>query len=173
MDQEQPAFQYKVLEQATDYKDSKIQKSGITSTFTLREIETNRAALQKLQTELEAQIKVQDATTTNIENFHPFVKDMTMEDMHTAGMFYEARAYRDQCQKKLDEVQKLLADEAAEEETIMTTLGFVPTTPEIMTPEAMREQEAQDAAAQPPPVDPVTPEQPQSDVPPTTETPQG
>lgn len=150
MDQEQQGYQYKVLEPAQDYKDSKIEKSGITSTFTLREIANNRTTLLKLQKELEAQILVQDATTTNIENFHPFVKDMSMEDMHTAGMFYEARGYRDQCQKKLDEVQKLLADEVAEEELIMQSLGFVKTDT--------------------PAVDPGT-DNNQSDVTPITETP--
>lgn len=150
--EEQQGFQYKVLEPAQDYKNAKIEKSGIKSTFTLREIETNRATFQKLEKELEAQILVQDATTTNIENFHPFVKEMSMEDMHTAGMFYQARGYRDECQKKLDVVKKLLADEQAEEETIMTILGFEKTETPAVEP---------------------TPEEPKSDVTPTPEAPQG
>lgn len=130
MDQEQTPPQYKVLEPAQYYKDSVIEKSGIKSTFTLREIENNRDALTKTKIELEAQINVQDATTANIESFHPFVKSMTMEDLHAAGMFYEARAYRDKCREKLVTVTKILTDEAAEEEHIMTLLGFVPTTAE-------------------------------------------
>lgn len=157
MDQEQTPFQYKLLEPAQDYKDSVIEKSGIKATFTLREIEANRDALTRTKTELEAQIKVQDATTSNIESFHPFVKDMSLEDTHAAGMFYEARAYRDKCQEKLDSINKILTDEGAEADLIMTTLGLV---------------KAELPPVEEPAVEPVAPE-PQTDVPETPATPQG
>lgn len=166
MDQE--TFQYKVLQEAPDYKDSTIEKSGIKSTFTLREIEKHRADLTTIKTELEAQIKVQDATTTNIESFHPFVKDMSMEDMHAAGMFYEARGLRDKCQAKLDEIVKLLADEAAEEETIMTTLGLVKAEPVQTATEAVQEA-APEATPAVEPEESVAPEDHGEETPGTTQ----
>ena len=61
-----------------------IEKIGLVSTFTLNEVERHRTELSTLQRELEAQINLDNAKMTNIEEHHAFIKDMSGQPIRLA-----------------------------------------------------------------------------------------
>src|SRR5437868_7072320 len=72
-------FSYKVIEPNDDYKQARIEKSGITATFTMQEVEEHQAKLATFKKEREAEITVERAKMENIAHFHPIVLELTGE----------------------------------------------------------------------------------------------
>ena len=108
-------LKYKLIKEEGDVIDYVIEKRGLTSEFTIRDINSNLARMEKVTKELQAQLELEQAKMTNIEHFHPFVKDLSPEDLHTAWMYREAQEYVTQIVPKLEEIKNAVA---ADEKTV-------------------------------------------------------
>lgn len=128
---------------ALDPRSSVIEKRGYTITFTLTELEANDRQMEKQAKELEAKRDYEAAKMTNIETNHPFVLDMSEQDLFTAHMYMEAKATRRVCDLKATEIRTQLAEDAAEIAEILKqvpALASVPSPAEFVPPAP--EQEA-------------------------------
>lgn len=85
-----------------DLKDRQIEKYGEVIKFTLKDIEDNLEINAKRRKEVNAKLELENAKKENIEHFHPFVKDLTPEQLHTAYMYQEATAWVNTCNKQLE-----------------------------------------------------------------------
>lgn len=95
-------------------KDRVIEKRGHLITFTMNEIERNDEILKRNRKEVEAKMEYEKAVMHNVESYHPFVLDMTPEDLLTAWMYQEAKGNVKMCADKLEEIDKQLTEDEAE-----------------------------------------------------------
>lgn len=100
------------------YKERIIEKRGQVIEFTLHDIEQDLVKLDKLKTEMKAQLDHENAKIVNIEHFHPFVKEMSEQDLSTAYLYYEAKSKIKLFSNKLEEVEEAYNEESAEVEEI-------------------------------------------------------
>lgn len=112
-------YHYKILKPNEVYKEATIEKSGITATFTIADIERHEEYLNKCKKELEGQITLESAKMANIEENHPFVKDMSDQDLATAGLYFSSKSLKRQSEEKLAEISTAITEYAAEKEEIM------------------------------------------------------
>jgi hypothetical protein len=121
---------YSIKEQAPDALDIKIVKTGGEVEFTLGQIETDITYLNKAKKELSGEIGVKKATITNVTSTHPHIAEMSNEDLTAAYIYREASGYLHVAEPKLAEIEKQLADYAAEKEEILKQTGIVISKPE-------------------------------------------
>jgi hypothetical protein len=114
---------YKIVKEATDPKESVIEKSNIKVEFTIYELEAENRTIEKYLKEFGAQKLLADAKITNIEDNHPWVKDLTEEQLFTAHMYQENQAMSRVMQKKIDEYEKAQIDSAEELKDIYSQIG--------------------------------------------------
>lgn len=136
---------------AANPRDSVIEKRGYTITFTLTELEANDRQMAKQVKELEAKRDYEAAKMTNIETNHPFVLDMSEQDLFIAHMYMEAKATRRVCDMKAKEIQQQLAEDAAEIAEILKQVPelasvpspaeFVPAPEEVVPPAETKPEE--------------------------------
>lgn len=112
-------MQYKILEPKVDMevRDAKIEKLGVVVTFTFNEIEREEAALNKVLKEIRGKSDYEAAKMKNIEEHHPFVLNLSEEEMFTAHMYQDCKAIVVVSAPKIAEIEKQLqeyADEKAE-----------------------------------------------------------
>lgn len=100
------------------FKERIIEKRGQVIEFTLHDVEQDLLKLDKLRTEMKAQLDHENAKVVNIEHFHPFVKEMSEQDLSTAHLYYEAKAKSKLFSAKLEEVEEAYNEESAEVEEI-------------------------------------------------------
>lgn len=112
-------FSYKVLEEKEDWKDNVIEKRGLTATFTVNDFEKNIERMQKIIKELEGTHRLNLATMENIEHHHPFVKEMSEQDLNTAAMYYEAKQIVKQYAPRIAEFYEALNTEAKEKDYVI------------------------------------------------------
>jgi len=121
-------MEYKIVDRAEDPMDSKIEKLGVVVKFSMREIEADINAFNKLIKELTATVDYNAAKMANIETYHPFVTTMSEEDLFTAHMYQDAKAIVKVGKDKMAEVQKALDDYVVEKADINSQI------PDLMTP---------------------------------------
>ena len=125
MEEKERSFEYKVVEPHDDYKKAVIEKSGVyAEKLTLEECEMQRIKWSDEKREFEGQLVVEKAKADNIEEHHPFVKEMKEEDLYTAWMYYEANRKRVQLEKYIKQRNEALDVYLKEEQHIMDVLGF-------------------------------------------------
>lgn len=112
-----------------DPRDSVIEKRGDVYTFTFNDIEREKIRYGKTLKELVGNRDFQAAKMKNIEEHHPFVLEMSEQDMFTAHMYQEAKAVVVVCDPKIAEVEKLLKDYEDEQAELIKQL------PELAAPE--------------------------------------
>lgn len=143
-------LEYKIGETAEDPQDAVIHKTGYTQKFTLREVENSIFANSKNLKELEGRVTLDSAKMTNIEQNHPFVLEMSEQDLFTAHMYMEAKATVRVCKKKVAELQAAIDDDTAEIAEIkkqIPELAVTPSPAEFTAP-AADEAEADDEPAE-------------------------
>lgn len=74
-----------------NYLDTVIERSNLSNTFTLRELEEDLVKLERQARELEGQVKVSSAAIANINHNHPFVSKLSDEQLQTAAYIYETK----------------------------------------------------------------------------------
>ncbi len=115
-------MEYKILERKEDIKESVIEKTGHVIHFTMYEHEAVEKKNQKERMAIEGQRNVDKATMDNIEHHHPFVLDLTPEQLFTCHMYQEAKGMVEMCDKKLTEFDKHDAEMAEEMKEIYKQL---------------------------------------------------
>lgn len=99
-------------------KDRVIEKVGHVITFTLNQIEENTKLLLRSKTEITAKKDLENSKAVNIEGFHPFVKELSEEQLFTAWMYHESKTKVKLCTDKLEEIETQMAEDIKEVEEI-------------------------------------------------------
>lgn len=90
-------------------KDRIIIKSGDTVEFSMAQVEKNMADYLKFKKEREAQIAHEEAIISNVEHFHPFVLEMSDQDLLTAWMYKESKGKLEREKKHLAVVNEAIS----------------------------------------------------------------
>lgn len=115
---------YSIKESNEDPKKSLITKSGIEVDFTLESINTNKAYLDKRKKELEAELKVSQATMENIKRTHPHIADMKLEDLTAAYLYRDASGTADAAHNKIVDIERAFSDYDSEKSEIEKQTGI-------------------------------------------------
>lgn len=108
-------YQYQLEDKEKEIgRESVIEKRGHVIKFTLAELAQNHIQLEKLDKELTAQAEHERAKMKNIEAHHPFVLDLTDEQLFTAHMYANAKALLTQCVSKKQEIADQLESDRKE-----------------------------------------------------------
>lgn len=114
--------EYKIVKEEDD--DITFEKSAFTYEFTKSGVVDNILYLRKIIKQMKGQIGINSAEMENIEHFHPFVKDMTEEDLQVAFMYERSLATRNEAMKKLEEAELAEKEELATVAKIEEQLGI-------------------------------------------------
>lgn len=110
-------MEYKLTDEIRGGEEPKnrvIEEHGFVNTLTLAEMEDILNHNQETLKEIEGMAFNEKAKMENIEHFHPFVKEMSNEDLFTAGMYSQARIAKETHDSN---IKKLIA--AATEATVI------------------------------------------------------
>jgi len=118
--------EYKLIKKNEDPKLALIEKSGITATFTIAEIEGEQATLEKYLKEFNGQLTLEEAKMSNIEDNHPFVLEMSEQDCFTVHMYQEAKSMAHVYNQKIPEFEEQLEKSRAEMALVMEALDLRP-----------------------------------------------
>lgn len=105
---------YKIIEPNEDWKQSVIEKDGITAKFTIQNFEDNIERMTKTIKEIRAKFNHEQVVVNNIEEHHPWVKDLSEQDLYTAWMYQEAKEVVKQYEPRLKEFEDALQTEVQE-----------------------------------------------------------
>lgn len=131
------SYEYKIKESKEDPRESVIEKSGITSEFTVHQIEASIKQNAKTVKELTAMEQIESAKVTNVETNHPFVKEMTEADRFAVHMYHEAEVKLRVIREKLAEFKKENDFDVTELEEIEKQTG-IKTSPVTINPEDLK-----------------------------------
>ncbi len=105
--------------QFPDLRDRIIEKRGHVVEFSLSEIEANDRDMEKQLRDQKGMFDHRQAIIENIEHHHPFVKDLSDEQLLTVWMYKDAMRNRDQFKKNIDALEKQLQEDKEEIEEIL------------------------------------------------------
>lgn len=114
-----------------DIKDRIIEKRGAVQEFTMNDIEYNMKNLLNTKRELEAKREYENARAENIEHHHPFVKNLTDEEIVTVWMYKEATGLRKMCDDKLKLINEQLEKDLEEIEEIKNQIPELKESPVV------------------------------------------
>lgn len=117
-------FTYTVTKPNDDAFETEIEKAGIKVAFTPRQLINDKDTWTRKVKELKGTVELKRAECANIEAHHAFVKDMSMQDLFTAKMYYENKAIVDGLPPKIEEIEKELVFIEAELNHLADTLGL-------------------------------------------------
>lgn len=109
-------------------KDRTIEKYGDVVEFTFNEVESDMERFGKLKTEIEAYLSHESAAIENIEHFHPFVKEVSEEQLSIYATYHKYKAGYKAHETKLTEVEegiKKLGEEMEEMKKQIPELNVV------------------------------------------------
>ena len=106
-----------------DARDREVEKRGVVTFISIADLEENIKINAKTRQEVAAKKELEHAKRINIEHFHPFVLDMSMEDIITVHMYKESRAWLEACDKQL---AALDAQETSDREEIAEIKRQIP-----------------------------------------------
>ena len=102
-----------------ELKDRVIQKFGDVVEFTLSDIETADAEMIKRKKELQAKHDYEKVVVENIEHHHPFVKDMSEQDLLTVWMYKQSKGHVKLCSENIAKLDAQLEADKKEIEEIL------------------------------------------------------
>ena len=123
MEKQEPI--YKIVEESQeDPLFSIIEKTAVvTSQFTLAELEANILKNEKLVKGLKGQLELDSAKVHNIEENHPYIKDLTPEQTFTVHMYEESKAVMRGFPEKIAEFEESIAEMKKDKEDIERQIG--------------------------------------------------
>lgn len=139
VEQEVAEFDYTIKKpsETGDYRDTLIGKTGLKVEFTMAEVEADRALIAKQLKENKGQLVLEAAKIQNITTNHPFVLDLTQEQLFTCALLHQCMQTKAQAEKNIKILEDQDARYAQEVSAIMSKLGFVetsvPTTENVAT----------------------------------------
>lgn len=105
-----------------ELKDRVIEKTGHTVEFSLADTELDLKNIDKNLLELKAKKELEDAKCENISSFHPFVLELTDEELHTAWLYQQSKAVAELCDKKIEALEEERVDYLKEIENIKSQI---------------------------------------------------
>lgn len=117
-------MKYTIKELKDDSTASIIEKTDFSVEFTMAEILSHEAKMQKFLKELEANKLVDDAKCINIETNHEWVKGMSAEEIFTCHMYQESKNRLATYEPKIVEFKKLLDEYFNEKQEILNQTGI-------------------------------------------------
>jgi len=115
---------YKILKKNKENAiDSLIEKDGITAQFTARQVIQHEIQLNKQVLEMEGNIELHEAKTSNILSNNPFLATLTEEQMHATHMYFESMAFIKGAKDKVKEIEKVLRQYKKEKAEIEKQTG--------------------------------------------------
>jgi hypothetical protein len=130
-------YEYKIIEPSEDATGILIEKSNIKVEFTLADMMQEQAQVGKYIQQFTAQRRLEQGKLDNILEHHPFVKEMSEQDLFTVHMYQEALAIVKTIDVKLPELEEQLHDSKEEMLHIINTLDIAMPTPEQVVDQAM------------------------------------
>jgi len=118
------SHEYIIKKEEKDPLDTVITKKNISVDFTMREVYADKLRMEKMIKEFEGQLTLSSAKIANIEEHHPFVKEMSEQDLFTAHMYQEQQAIARVMRSKLEELKQGIIDDAAEQAEIFKQIGI-------------------------------------------------
>lgn len=106
-------------------KEDVVVKTGHSAEFTMSAVDKHMLDLAKLEKELTAQIELDGAKMTNVEENHPLVKDLKEVELIAVALYAQAWAQKKQCELKLKEVTEQQAEYKEEIVEIKKQTGIV------------------------------------------------
>ena len=108
-----------------------IEKRGLVIKFTYNELVADKAKFEKTLKELKANCELKQGILDNMDQHHPFIKEMSEFDRYAVHMYQEAWAARKAYTEKIDEIEKDFNEYLKEIEDIKSQL---PELGEIVSP---------------------------------------
>lgn len=143
-------FTYEVTEVNADPLEAVITKGNITASFTPHQMIVEQDACERQIKQLKATYELKKSECENVEKHHPFIKDLSIQQLFTAHFYYERKALVDGLPEKIAEFEKQLQDSKDEYKLIAEKLGLdiLPKTNEEVVDEAVAK--IVDAPVEPP-----------------------
>jgi DNA-directed RNA polymerase subunit H (RpoH/RPB5) len=116
-------YGYRIVEENENPGDNVIEKSGIAIKFTLNDIEQNIRDIEKKVKELQGKLDIEAAKCANIEEHHPFVKELGDEKGKIVHLYQESRAYVRQIPAVIEDLKHNVEDLKAERAQIEKVCG--------------------------------------------------
>lgn len=120
-------YKYSISEKNDNPLESKIKKEGISVEFTLNQLIAEKQRADKLQKELEAQLKLEEAKAQNVADNYPFVKDVDEEEEKKAvaiTLYKGTLSKIDEINNKLKQIADLNEEHFAELADIKEQTGI-------------------------------------------------
>lgn len=115
---------YKIKEEGTDALSTVVSKTGGEVTFTPQDMLNDQQKCERYLKELGTKLEIETAKAENIETFHPFVKELTEEQLFTVGMYNECKEVMKLYPPKIKEIEAVYEESKAEMKLIETVLGL-------------------------------------------------
>jgi hypothetical protein len=108
MSQAIKAEDFEIVETNDDVRLTLIKRNNISNEFTFGDVLTHQRDLEKMQTELDAQARLAEATVDNITRNHEWLTELDDEKLHHAWMLFENKDVAKQSREKLLQVEEQL-----------------------------------------------------------------
>jgi hypothetical protein len=130
------AYKFTVVTPNEDPTQAVILKEGLTAKFTLAETGMDTLLLEKKREEIDAEVRIQQATMTNIERTNPDVAKMSEADRQITYVYQKAFAVVKVGKEKLAELDNAIAEIEADRADILKQTGLqIPSAPVEPAPE--------------------------------------
>ncbi len=130
-------IEYKIKSRSESPEDTIIEKTGDSVSFSIGQIMANEAELEKLRRQLQAQVDIEAAKMSNIEEHHPFVLTMSEQDMFTAHMYQGAKSIVLVGKDKIKQIEDALKSSAEEREEIKRQIPDLEVKAEVKSEEGV------------------------------------
>jgi hypothetical protein len=115
MKKTQEQIVYKLIKKKTNPYDSVVEVTGVVREITPRDVLREISDCEKYVREIEANVKIKEASMKNIQTSNPIVLRMGKEDLCACYLYYEAMAFNEEAKPKLEQFK----------EQIKTAKGFL------------------------------------------------
>ena len=100
-----------------------ITKTGHESDFTIKDVVAHMKNLEKMRSECESQIKLEEATSFNILEHNKFISEMSLEDLHASHLYFQSQEELKDQKKKLEQVEEAMGSIEGEIKDIKKQTG--------------------------------------------------
>lgn len=139
MDNLKETIKYSILEKAEDESQTKILKTGVKIVFNIGDIAKDITYLTKKKTEIEAEVRIHEATKQNVIDSNPEVKEMGDKTLIAAFLYERSSAVVREGLKKLQEIKDALDEYTKELADVEKQTGL--TSVIRIKPELIKENE--------------------------------
>jgi hypothetical protein len=119
-------YHYRLVQPNEDHSAAVIEKSGITATFTLAEVQAMQERNKAAKREVAAQLQIERAKLVNIESHHPKVKEMAGIFLTAVALYKESLTYIAQAEPKLAQIDAAIEENAAMVADVIKQLNLKP-----------------------------------------------